>query len=190
MKKFIIKIESDEKSFQFFKKEKIKYQKIFLSKLWNFSKKKGLEISLDFRNLNNFEKPEFKDLKDVKFIFVNKDTKNIFDFIKKNKKIIYSFGGEENYEKELKTIFKKDKNISEKDFQKFLKNIFLNLNIEEYSEEYIFKKIVYIKKILIKVLNKKDAEKIKILLKNNFSWEINEDILENKLLKVDGIILE
>ncbi|HIP21428.1 MAG TPA: hypothetical protein EYG72_00455 [Candidatus Pacebacteria bacterium] len=145
---------------------------------------------MDFRNLNIFEIPELSDLKKIKYIFINFETKNIFEMIKKSKKVIYSFSEEELFEEELKKLFKKDKNTLEKDFSKFLNNIYLEVFVEDFSEEELFKKIVFIKKTLLKILDKKSVEKIKILLKNNFSLEVNKEILENKLLKVDGVIME
>jgi len=147
-------------------------------------------LALDFRNLNIFEIPELSDLKKIKYIFINFETKNIFEMIKKSKKVIYSFSEEELFEEELKKLFKKDKNTLEKDFSKFLNNIYLEVFVEDFSEEELFKKIVFIKKTLLKILDKKSVEKIKILLKNNFSLEVNKEILENKLLKVDGVIME
>jgi len=147
-------------------------------------------LALDFRNLNIFEIPELSDLKKIKYIFINFETKNIFEMIKKSKKVIYSFSEEELFEEELKKLFKKDKNTLDKDFSKFLNNIYLEVFVEDFSEEELFKKIVFIKKTLLKILDKKSVEKIKILLKNNFSLEVNKEILENKLLKVDGVIME
>ena len=188
MKKVYLKIENDERSFSKFKKEKMKYQKIFLSKLWNFSKKKELDLALDFRDLKDFEKPEFEKLKNVKYIFLNLRNEDFLEYIKKNKKIIFSFLEDGDWEKELRKIFKRGKKTEEKDFQKFLKSIFLEISIEENNEEKIFKKIVFLKKLLYKVLGSEDAEKIKILLKTNFSFEDNLEILENKILKIDGII--
>lgn len=192
MKKIIVNFEKDKNSFLGFKKEKIKYEKVFVSPLWNFSKKNfiGGDLALDFRNLNIFEIPELSDLKKIKYIFINFETKNIFEMIKKSKKVIYSFSEEELFEEELKKLFKKDKNTLDKDFSKFLNNIYLEVFVEDFSEEELFKKIVFIKKTLLKILDKKSVEKIKILLKNNFSLEVNKEILENKLLKVDGVIME
>jgi len=145
---------------------------------------------LDFRNLNVFEIPALSDLKKIKYIFINLETKNIFEMIKKSKKVIYSFSEEGLLEKELKNLFKKNKDVSERDFSKFVNNIYLEIFVEDSSEEELFKKIVFVKKNLLKILDKKYVEKIKILLKNNFSLETNKEILENKLLKVSGVVME
>ena len=190
MKKIIIKKESDEKSFSEFKKDRwIGFEKVFLSKLWNLKKKKNSNLALDFRNLNEFEKPDFKNLKEVKYFFVNKKEKDFKIFSQKNKKIIYSFS-DENFETELKNLLKKDKKIENKDWENFLKNIFIEISVEKNDEEEIFKKIFLVKKLILKFLEKKEASLIKISIKNNFSKEENQALLKNKILAIDGVVLD
>jgi hypothetical protein len=129
-------------------------------------------------------------LKSVEYFIFDKESLN-FNLINSKSKIIYlienlSFDEELTLEKELKKFFDS--------FEKNKKRIFLNkiyfgIKVDSKSEDVLFKKIVFVRKKIVKIVGVENSQKIKFLLKNNFSLEENQKILENKLLKINGVII-
>ena len=93
-----------------YKKKWEKEKKVIFQKLFYFKKRKGFGLGLNFLNLPEREIPNFKDLKDVNFFWVDGQN-DLEKILSKRKKIIYSFLDFEKPKKELKNIF----NFSKKD---------------------------------------------------------------------------
>ena len=203
MKKIIIKQEDFKKDFKenlkefnLFKKEWRDFEKVFISRIFYFNlfekKKNKVNLGLDFRNILEKEIPNISDIKSALYIFINKDSlrKNL---IKNKKKLIYSFDNlsfdnKTNLRKELKKLLDRKQFESERSFNLFLKNLYLEIHVEISDEGELFKAVTFIKKELAEILDLKQVEKINILLKNSFSDKENENILKSKILKIDGII--
>ncbi len=184
MKIVIERISKDE--IKNFKKKWPKEKKIIWSNFFDFSffekKKKDFYLALKFIDLPQWEEPDFKDLKKNDFFWINKKNK-IEDFLKR--KIIYSFT-EENYFKELREIFE----LSYEKKKNIFKNIFFEIEVEEFNLDEIYKKITFLRKKFLLLDKKKEFGEINILIRNNFSDQENKILLSDKLLKISGVIIE
>ena len=148
-------------------------------------RKKGLLLALDFRDLIEREFPNFKEIKNLDFAFLNFKN-NFIEFLKKKKKIIYSFQTRER-KKEIKNIFETLRDLEKINL---FKNIFFELEVLKVDEDLIYKEITFLRKEIVSFFGKDYGGKVKILLKNNFSEEENLKLLKNKILKISGIIIK